>query len=247
MIGLMVFGIAFAYIGLSIFIIDRVYKKYGTKKAKHIATAIMVLIPTWDVILGFPVYAYLCLFESGSKIYKTVDNVEGFYVGERSDKHHHSIMPYEGYRFIEYKGRQSGKYFRNEWLDGNTSAECIQPDMKIPLKYNDYLRAFQQGKCLAHREIGVNELNPWEVKYFHVYLNPPTIYLLNIYIDKLMIVKQRTDVHNIYESYQIRWQGGWLYGLLSSIEMGHPDWFECQKKSGDLSKTLKVKKESDNG
>lgn len=82
MIGLSILAVIFGYIFLSKFIVTKVYKAYGVKKA-NIALAIMILIPTWDVILGFPIYAYLCMTQSGTKIYKTVDNVEGFYIGDR--------------------------------------------------------------------------------------------------------------------------------------------------------------------
>jgi hypothetical protein len=42
----------------------------------------MLLIPTWDIVLGYPIYKFLCWKDAGVHVYKTVGNVEGFYVGE---------------------------------------------------------------------------------------------------------------------------------------------------------------------
>lgn len=110
MIGLLILLIGVGYYYLSKFIIKNTYEKYGTKKAKYIATAIMVLIPTWDIVLGYPIYAFLCLSNSGVKIYQSVDNVEGFYVGEEYGTYSKiPPLPYHGYRFIDYKKRKNSK------------------------------------------------------------------------------------------------------------------------------------------
>ena len=82
MIGLMVVGVIVGYIFLAKFIVTKVYEKTKSLKKKYIALAIVILIPTWDAILGLPIYLYLCKYHAGVKIYQTVDNVEGFYVGE---------------------------------------------------------------------------------------------------------------------------------------------------------------------
>ena len=62
-----------------------------------------------------------------------MENVEGFYVGEKS-KDHSSPEPYKGYRYVDYKEKESGKYYRNSWLDNNTSELCV-PVCKFHSKF----------------------------------------------------------------------------------------------------------------
>lgn len=247
MIGLSILAVIFGYMFLSKFIVTKVYKSYGVKKA-NIALAIMILIPTWDVILGFPIYAYLCLFEAGPKIYKTVDNVEGFYVGER-DMRHQPYEPYKGYKYIDYKetafGRPTGKYYRSYWVDyyadRNASTLCVSP--RHPNSPSDpYTKAFNSGKCIVKQEILESEVSRWEIKYSHPSITEP-IPVFNLYIDVLEEILNHSDNTVIAQFFEIRWSGGWLYGLLSSIETGHPDWITCNKND-DISdrKILKPKK-----
>ena len=56
-----------------------------------IGISILILIPTWDFIIGYPIFLYLCKYKSGMNIYKSVENVEGFYVGENSFQHLYSL------------------------------------------------------------------------------------------------------------------------------------------------------------
>ncbi len=157
MIGLSVIAVIFGYIFLSKFIVKRVHKSYGIKKA-NIALIIMILIPTWDVILGFLIYAYLCLFEAGPKIYKTVDNVEGFYVGEK-DIAGQPYEPYYGYRYIDYQevrnSQLTGKYYRSYWADywkdRNASNLCVYPSYPNSLSH-PYTKVFNNGKCIIVKE-----------------------------------------------------------------------------------------------
>src|SRR4030067_3518574 len=44
-----------------------------SKKAKWIAVAVFVLIPTWDEILGRIYFKYLCETQGGIKVYKVVE------------------------------------------------------------------------------------------------------------------------------------------------------------------------------
>ena len=116
MIGLLMIITIVIYILISIFIIQMVYKKFNTKKSKYIATVIMILIPTWDVIIGYPIYKLLCWNSAGIHIYKTVDNVEGFYVGEKNIAYE-PHEAYDGYKYIDYKemhfSTPTGKYYRS--------------------------------------------------------------------------------------------------------------------------------------
>lgn len=69
MIALMVFTALLVYLGIAWLVVKRV----PSKKAKWIAVAVFVLIPTWDEILGRVYFKYLCETESGVHVYKTVE------------------------------------------------------------------------------------------------------------------------------------------------------------------------------
>ncbi len=69
MIALMLLTALLVYLG----IVWLVIKRLPSKKAKWIAVAVFVLIPTWDEILGRIYFKSLCETESGTKIYKTVE------------------------------------------------------------------------------------------------------------------------------------------------------------------------------
>ena len=216
MIALSMIAIIFAYVSLSKYVIRRVDKKYGTKKAKNIALAIMILIPTWDIILGYPIYAFLCLTQSGVHIYKTVDNVEGFYVGEKSLSSE-PIKPYKGYKYIDYK--QDGKYYRSYWADylydREVASMCVYPLRP----YSKYAKVFKTGKCIVKKEISEGEVSRWFVHFdkYKIALNVP---LLRFRIYRWIEYKDRKTGKIMADAIEVWWQGGWVYGILSSIEVG---------------------------
>jgi len=55
MTGLFLLLILLSYYYLSKFIVNNTFYFFKTKKSKYIAMAIMILIPTWDVFLGYPI------------------------------------------------------------------------------------------------------------------------------------------------------------------------------------------------
>ncbi|PHQ88539.1 MAG: hypothetical protein COB42_08645 [Sulfurimonas sp.] len=252
MIGLMFILIVLAYIALSIVIVSKVYKKFTTKKSKYIAIAIMVLIPTWDVVLGFPVFAYLCVFESETKIYKSVDNVEGFYIGkyESNNDKYNPLEPYKGYKYIEYQETNNkkitGKYFRNYWLDNNTSTLCVNPKPKLP--NSAYTHKFRSGKCIAKEEISRDLLSRWEVDGFYKKIE---LVFLGILFTEASLIRDRFSGETLLKDYSARWSGGWVNSLISGIPTaslrftGHS--VSCSFKNlgsrERLNKTLKTKKE----
>lgn len=69
MIALMVFTALLVYLGIAWLVI----KRLPSKKAKWIAVAVFVLIPTWDEIAGRIYFKSLCEAESGIKVYKVVE------------------------------------------------------------------------------------------------------------------------------------------------------------------------------
>jgi len=232
MIGLLILAVVLGYIFLSKLIVTKVYKSYGVKKA-NIALAIMVLIPTWDVILGFPVYAYLCATKAGVHIYKTVDNVEGFYVGEK-DIANQPYEPYKGYKYIDYKeihnGKPTGKYYRSYWVDyfkdRNESQYCVYP--KYPnSSTHPYTRAFNEGRCIVKQEIPESEVSRWDTSLKKKKTNSFEIFLLGINLEKVGEIKDRKTNEILSEKLSVKWSTGWFFGRLFSFETGHVRNWNC--------------------
>lgn len=69
MVGIIVSFIFFTYIGISYFVVSRI----KNKRHKYIAIAVLVLIPTWDIIIGRAMFYGLCLTQGGIHVYQTVD------------------------------------------------------------------------------------------------------------------------------------------------------------------------------
>ncbi len=236
MIGLIYLGIIFGYFWLSKFIVKEVYKITQSKTAKYIAIAVFVLIPTWDIILGYFVYKDLCKSKSGVHIYKTVDNVEGFYVGEKSkDREPHK--PYKDYEYVDYKEKESGKYYRSHWIDNNTSKDCIP--YKGAWDY-EYTQAFERGKCIIKREILEKEVSRWS--YDHNYTKTIKSKLFGITLETDRFIYDRKDKRYLTEKNSINWLGGWL-GKYSTISFGSGrfEGHTCKSKPISIHKILKNK------
>ncbi|MDD5387637.1 MAG: hypothetical protein PHQ22_10630 [Sulfuricurvum sp.] len=221
MIGGMILLGFFLYWMIAKKIVGMVYAETQSIIKKRIAIAIFILIPTWDVILGFPIYLYLCKYESGIKIYKTVDNVEGFYVGEN----HYGgsiLLPYKGYRFIDYKEPKNGKYYRNTWLDTNTSAECISYDGAYSY---DYTQAFRQGKCITNKELKESEVSRWKVVEDDI--NSELVAVLHLHkIISIRIIDKQEQLE-IAHTDDYLFGKGWVSGIISSLETGNRSWASC--------------------
>jgi len=69
MISLMILLAAVVYLVIGSFIIKRIQNKWG----KGIVIAILILIPTWDSIVGHIYLNHLCSTEAGVRIYQTVE------------------------------------------------------------------------------------------------------------------------------------------------------------------------------
>lgn len=207
MIGIIIIGIAIGYIVLANFIVKRVYEKTHSLKKKYIALAIMILIPTWDAILGLPIYMYLCKYHAGVKIYQTVDNVEGFYIGEQNKAKESITLPYKGYNFVDYKDKKDGKYYRNFWLDNNTSERCIS----YKGAWNpDYTKAFEQGRCIDKEEITESEVSQWEF-YGYSIVNS-TMPIFKIKQKKLLFIQDRLSKKILGEVDTVWWDVGYITG-----------------------------------
>ncbi len=238
MIGLLIIAVIFAYVMLAKFIIN----KQKTKKAKNIALAIMILIPTWDIIIGYPIYKYLCLTKAGVHIYKTVDNVEGFYIGVKS-KDYEPYEPYKGYKYVDYK--QDGKYYRSYWADyfydREVASMCVYPLRP----YSEYAKVFKTGRCIVKKEIPEEDVSQWDTSWNKKEYTK--IFPLNLKIVKVGLIKDSITNKILSEQFTIDWNGGWAYGFLSSIETGHSANIFCGIDYSNVFeleyKTLKPKKE----
>lgn len=188
MIALMIMGAIAIYIAVLIIALWLIPKVVEHKYIRRIIFIVWFLIPTWDVIIGYPIYKFLCATQAGVKVYKTVDNVEGFYVGEQR-KEYEPIKPYEGYKYVDYKeidffkptGKKygtywTGKYYRSYWVDNNTSELCVHYGER---KFGAYADAYRSGKCIVKEEIDEGDVSElWLEKrkvehykffYFNVY------------------------------------------------------------------------------
>ena len=61
------------YVVLAMFIINAIEKYSGSKIAKYVAIAVLVLIPTWDIVPGQLYFQHLCKEEVGIKVLKAVE------------------------------------------------------------------------------------------------------------------------------------------------------------------------------
>ncbi len=246
MIGLGILVVIVSYVWLSKTIVNKVYMATKSLIKKRIAIAIFILIPSWDIIIGYPIYKYLCMTQVGVKIYKNVDNVEGFYVGEDLSTYGNiPPLPYRGYRYIDYKNRTTNaepyKYYRVSWVDANTTQECIQIG-NASSEYN--LNLYKRGKCIIKEEIKESEMSQWE--YIEQSNMLSKIDFINMRLDSTFSIVSTKNQAKIAEVVRVVWQGGWLYGFLSSIPVGDSWKVQCPKiieiqYDEFLNKTLKPK------
>lgn len=108
MFGLVMLSIVAAYVLLTRFIA----KHMPSQTWKWTVVALFVLIPAGDTAVGYVYFRYLCATESGNRVYKTAENVEGFY-GSVSEDYFKM-----GYRYIEDRA-PNGSYRR--WTLGPDS------------------------------------------------------------------------------------------------------------------------------
>jgi len=72
------------YIALAAVFLRIVRKKTSNKLYRRLAVAFVILLPSWDVILGFIVYYPACLFVPKTAIYETAETDGIYYEGDAS-------------------------------------------------------------------------------------------------------------------------------------------------------------------
>jgi len=129
-----------------------VWKKTKSKRVTIITLAIFLLIPTWDVVIGYGIFLYKWATWSGTKIYKTVEAEGMYYEGGFSTISDHGIVAAEyhfekGYRALEtlvdtdWRGRRRYKD-RDEKIKPILYRCTYDSDTSHYYKHN-----FQRVKC----------------------------------------------------------------------------------------------------
>ncbi len=129
MLGLITLGLFAGYILAAYFIV----KVQKSKRKKIIATTIMILIPTWDVIIGRTILYTLCASQGGVHVYQTVElgseyfdrnGVPLFYARDKFVKNMEIARRYKG---------------ASEWTDMLPLFHLRVHSEKISDEQNDYI------------------------------------------------------------------------------------------------------------
>lgn len=179
-------------LGIALYVTSKITKN---KKANIVVIGLWLIAPAWDLFLGYPVYYYLNKYQSGIKIYKKIDHAEGFYVGEKNwecapDR------PFNGYRYIDYKDKQSGRYYRKYWLDRNSSNHIgtIEIDRSAVSTYCLYDDAVHQHDSFL-------------------------LSLLNITQPAALFIKNKCQNQELGELDTYKWGGSWIARMFSSTDV----------------------------
>lgn len=108
--GLFIIFLIILYLVLATLFIRIVRKKTSNKLYRQLAVAFVILLPSWDVLLGFIVYYPACLFVPKNVIYETAETEGIYYEGDAS---RFLLNLSDGRRFInsaESDYRQGFKY-----------------------------------------------------------------------------------------------------------------------------------------
>ena len=82
--GLLTIFLIILYVVLATLFIRIVRKKTSNKLYRQLAVAFVILLPSWDVLLGFIVYYPACLFVPKNAIYETAETEGIYYEGDKS-------------------------------------------------------------------------------------------------------------------------------------------------------------------
>lgn len=223
MLGLMIIGGLVLYIMIAIKVTSYVMDKTDKTKYAVMTALTFFLIPTWDLILGYPIYWYLCKHEAGIKIYKTVNNVEGFYVGEKTKKYE-PYQPYDGYRYIDYQEQENGKYYRSYWIETNSSDICVLPPHP-EWETDEYSQLYRSGKCIVKQELKESNVSRFEVTERSINTDILSLLRLKKVISMRIIDKQ--EQKEIARTTNYIFGQGWVINALSIAAVGTLNWESC--------------------
>ena len=145
--------------GLLIFFLGALYI-WGAAKAvglvemgwaKTLLILTFVLIPTADAVYGRIKLQQMCEAEGGLKVYKTIENVDGFY--EENGMPDNEWISKHGYKFVEGK-TVSGMTIRKERTENGRIAQLENEPLKSKFGFgyfNDDLRKkYQKGQLYIY-------------------------------------------------------------------------------------------------
>lgn len=227
MIGLLFIFSLVCYVLIARFVAKLVFKKTERVLYKRLAIAFFILLPTWDIIIGYPLYWYLCKSEAGIEIHETIDDVQGYYVGVNLNKWS-LLLPIDGFQYVDYTLKYSDKFFRNSWLDNNTDEACYQPTGQLASQ--SYKEAFNSGKCITISEITKAHLSRYEVNTSSE-LRTQIVPFLKI--EKIIspVITDRLRKKELSRFVFFRWDRGWV---ANSLTIGGTSW--TYSKNVDLFK-----------
>lgn len=219
MIGLFVLVGGLVYVLLARIITKLIFKKTEQELYKRLAIAFFILVPTWDVIIGYPIYWYLCKFHSGVEIYETVNGVEGFYIGEQH-KLLQPIMPPDGYQYVDYTLKYSNGFLRSRWLN-SADPSCYQSTTKFSTQA--YEKKIQSGRCVSVAPISEKNMSRYEV----ITSDNRSRVVPLLKIEKIVspMINDRQSNKILAKVVLFRWNQGWIK---ESLTIGGGSWVYSQ-------------------
>jgi len=125
-----------------------VWKRTNSKRITIITLAIFLLIPTWDVVIGYGIFLYKWATWSGTKIYKTVEAEGMYFEGKFSKISDNGIVSADvyfrkGYLILEALIDTDWREYREKRFESILYRCTYDSDRSRYYKYN-----FQRVKCL---------------------------------------------------------------------------------------------------
>lgn len=240
MIGILFLVGIFFYVALSGQVYRYVAKRTDKKLVKIITVFILIFIAVGDNILGETIFYYLCKTSSGKNVYKTVENVEGFYIENYEDGPFFLIkfLFENNYKFIEAKTTtnkqdlftESKGYYRFNLsypTDENCEAFNLWKSGVMEKKVNFYEEFTSREECIS-----IKKIKNIQSKYSIMFNKREKI------LPFIFISRTRTEVKNIATGELMgvanwySYSGGWVLQLLFD-GVGHTKSCHSQENGSD--------------
>ncbi|SFV61143.1 hypothetical protein MNB_SM-4-1756 [hydrothermal vent metagenome] len=186
------FALAGLYIAFMVFVMKQTIKRVKKYKIVIVPSVfiVLLLIPTWDYILGKQVFDEYCKNEAGLHIYEDIEKVDSIYV---------EGMP--PYFFLDYKyefveGKEKDKYYKYYFND-DTSPYCIKRKNKWQ----------KNGKCIV--KIEINEpVSIYKINSTHIV--EPVTKIVKVYERKSPVLYEMQTNRKMAEIFDYYWYQGWF-------------------------------------
>lgn len=222
----------FLYLFLSIILYRYICKKTESKRLRGLTIIILVLLATWDNILGLATYFYLCKTQGGLKIYRAVKNAEGYFdtrgrygfIGEYPDliEGKYKFVEVEVKRDLDWDARErrlsggreplrlpNGKYRYYLAKAGSPHCEYYYKDKARFSKDDRYYGKFPDGYCMATEKI-----ESFNSRYAYRYLLDADS---KMYLPRIInIIKQESSIRDMQTeeilgvARSFYYWGGWI-------------------------------------